>query len=69
MFKFHSNNYLAIETLLTTDSFTFPNGFIIDKEGIIQYYSVNKLLWNQLLRILQSFQYIRENLSSTCHIN
>ena len=45
--------------ILSTDSFTFPNEFIIDKEEIIQYYTVNKLLYDQLLLILQSFQYIR----------
>jgi peroxiredoxin (alkyl hydroperoxide reductase subunit C) len=37
--------------------------FIIDKEGIIQYYTVNNLLCgrsvDELLRILQSIQYIK----------
>jgi peroxiredoxin (alkyl hydroperoxide reductase subunit C) len=42
--------------------FHFPV-FIIDKEGIIQYYTVNNLLCgrsvDELLRILQSIQYIK----------
>lgn len=44
--------------LLTSDGFAFLGVFIIDKEGIIQYYTVNNLLCgrsiNELLRILQS---------------
>lgn len=39
--------------------------FIIDKEGIIQYYTVNNLLCgrsvNELFRILQYIQYVEEN--------
>jgi peroxiredoxin (alkyl hydroperoxide reductase subunit C) len=30
--------------LLTNDSFAFTGLFIVDKEGIIQYYTVNDLL-------------------------
>jgi peroxiredoxin (alkyl hydroperoxide reductase subunit C) len=51
--------------LLTNDGLAFPGVFIIDKEGIIQYYTVNNLLCgrsvNELLRILQSIQYIKAN--------
>jgi peroxiredoxin (alkyl hydroperoxide reductase subunit C) len=51
--------------LLTNEGLSFPGLFIIDKEGIIKYYRVNNLLcWkniNELLRILQSIQYIKEN--------
>ena len=51
--------------LLTNEELYFPGLFIIDKEGIIQYYTVNNLLCdrsiNELLRILQSIQYIKEN--------
>ena len=47
-----TNNY----NLLTDDGLAFPGLFIIDKEGIIQYYTVNNLLCgrsiNELLRIL-----------------
>ena len=52
--------------ILTDDGFSFPALFIVDKEGIIQYYTVNNLLCgrsiNELLRILRSIQYIKENL-------
>jgi peroxiredoxin 2/4 len=51
--------------LLTKDGFAFPGVFIIDKEGIIQYYTVNNLLCGrsvtELLRILKAIQYIKEN--------
>ena len=44
--------------LLTNDGFSFPGIFIIDKEGIIQYYMVNNLLCgrniDELLRVLKS---------------
>lgn len=56
--------------LLTRDGFACPGIFIIDKEGIIQYYTVNNLLCgrsiNELLRILQSIQYIKENPGQAC---
>ena len=59
--------------LLTNDGFAFPGVFIIDKEGIIQYYTVNNLLCgrsiNELLRILQSIQYIKENPGQTCPVD
>ena len=56
--------------LLTNDGFAFPGVFIIDKEGIIQYYTVNSLLCgrsiDELLRILQSIQHIKENPGQAC---
>ena len=59
--------------LLTDDGFSFPALFIIDKEGIIQYYTVNNLLCgrsiNELLRILQSIQYIKENPGQACPVD
>lgn len=59
--------------LLTNDGFAFPGLFIIDKEGIIQYYTVNNLLCgrsvNELLRILKSIQYIKENPGYACPVD
>lgn len=59
--------------LLTNDGFAFPGLFIVDKEGIIQYYTVNNLLCgrsvNELLRILQSIQYIKENPGYACPVD
>ena len=59
--------------LLTNDGLAFPGIFIIDKEGIIQYYTVNNLLCgrstNELLRILQSIQYIKENPGQACPVD
>ena len=56
--------------LLKDDGFAFPGLFIVDKEGIIQYYMVNNLLCgrsvNELLRILQSIQYMKENPGQAC---
>jgi peroxiredoxin 2/4 len=58
---------------LTTDGFASPALFIIDKEGIIQYYTVNNLLCgrsiNELIRILQSIQYIKENPGQACPVD
>jgi peroxiredoxin (alkyl hydroperoxide reductase subunit C) len=57
-------------SLLANDGIAFPGLFIIDKEGIIQYYSVNNLLCgrsvNELLRTLKSIQYIKENPGQAC---
>ena len=43
----------------------FPGAFIIDKEGLIQYYTVNNLLCgrsiNEILRILESIQYLKKH--------
>lgn len=59
--------------LLTKDGLSLPGVFIIDKEGIIQYYTVNNLLCgrsvNELLRILQSIQYIKENPGQACPVD
>jgi peroxiredoxin (alkyl hydroperoxide reductase subunit C) len=59
--------------LLTSDGFALPGVFIIDKEGIIQYYTVNNLLCgrsvNELLRILQSIQYVKENPGQACPVD
>jgi peroxiredoxin (alkyl hydroperoxide reductase subunit C) len=59
--------------LLTSDGFALPGLFIIDKEGIIQYYTVNNLLCgrsvNELLRNLQSIQYIKENPGQACPVD
>ena len=67
--KVISKNYQT----LTTDGFTFPALFIIDKEGIIQYYTVNNLLCgrnlNELVRTLQSIQYIKKNPGQVCPVD
>lgn len=59
--------------VLTDDGFSFPAFFIVDKEGIIQYYTVNNLLCrrsiNELLRVLRSIQYIKENPGHACPVN
>ncbi len=59
--------------LLTDEGLTFPSLFIIDKEGIIQYYTVNNLLCgrsvNELLRILRSIQYLKENPGQACPVD
>lgn len=59
--------------LLINDGLALPGVFIIDKEGIIQYYMVNNLLCgrsvNELLRILQSIQYVKENPGQACPVD
>ena len=59
--------------LLTNDGLAFPGLFIIDKEGIIQYYTVNNLLCgrsvNELLRTLKSIQYLKENPGQACPVD
>ena len=64
-----TNNY----HLLSDDGLSFPGLFIIDKEGIIQYYTVNNLLCgrsvNEILRILQSIQYVKENPGQACPVD
>jgi peroxiredoxin (alkyl hydroperoxide reductase subunit C) len=59
--------------LLTDDGFAFPGLFIIDKEGIIQYYTVNNLLCGrsikELLRILRSIKYVKENPGQACPVD
>jgi peroxiredoxin 2/4 len=59
--------------LLSEEGLAFPGLFIVDKEGIIQYYTVNNLLCgrniNELLRILESIQYVKENPGQACPVN
>lgn len=59
--------------LLTDEGLSFPGLFIIDKEGVIQYYTVNNLLCgrniNELLRVLESIQYVKENPGQACPVN
>jgi peroxiredoxin (alkyl hydroperoxide reductase subunit C) len=59
--------------LLTEEGLTLPGVFIIDKEGIIQYYTVNNLLCsrniNELIRILESIQYVKKNPGQACPVN
>ena len=59
--------------LLTEEGLALPGVFIIDKEGIIQYYTVNNLLCgrsiNELLRIIESIQYVKKNPGQACPIN
>lgn len=56
--------------LLTEDGLALPGLFIIDKEGLIQYYNVNNLLCgrnvNEILRNLKSIQFIKENPGEAC---
>lgn len=58
--------------LLTEDGMALPGLFIIDKEGVIQYYNVNNLLCgrsiNEILRILKSIQYIKEHPGQACPV-
>ncbi len=59
--------------LLTEEGLALPGVFIIDKEGIIQYYTVNNLLCsrsiNELIRILESIQYVKKNPGQACPAN
>jgi len=59
--------------LLSDDGIVLPGLFIIDKDGIIQYYTVNNLLCsrsvNEILRILKSIQYIKDNPGRICPID
>lgn len=52
--------------LLTEDGLCFPGVFIIDKDGVIQYYNVNNLLCGrdigEILRVLRVIQYLKTNL-------
>jgi alkyl hydroperoxide reductase subunit AhpC len=51
----------------------FSRVLIIDKESIIQYYTVNNLLCrrniDELLRVLKSIQYIKENLGQASSVD
>lgn len=59
--------------LLTEEGLACPGLFIIDKEGLIQYYTVSNLLCgksiNELLRILKSIQYVKENPGKACPVD
>ena len=59
--------------LLANDGFASPGVFIIDKEGRIQYSTVNNLLCgrsiDELLRIIQSLHYISENPGQACPVD
>nr|YP_009093067.1 hypothetical protein Ycf42 [Rhizosolenia imbricata]AIR75740.1 hypothetical protein Ycf42 [Rhizosolenia imbricata] len=59
--------------LLTDDGMAFPGVFIIDKEGVIQYYTVNNLLCgrsvNEILRILESIQYLKKHPGHACPVD
>ena len=59
--------------LLTDDGMAFPGLFIIDKEGVIQYYTVNNLLCgrsiNEILRILKSIQYVKKHPGCACPVD
>ena len=59
--------------LLSDDGIALPGLFIIDKEGTIQYYTVNNLLCgrsvNEILRILKSVQYVKENPGQACPVD
>lgn len=54
--------------LLTSDGFASPGLFILDKEGILQYYTVNNLFCgrsrslNELLRILRILKKILDKI-------
>ena len=58
---------------LTKDGLCLPGIVILDKDGIIQYYTVNNLLCgrsiNELLRILKSIQYIKEHPGQACPVD
>nr|YP_010277209.1 2-Cys peroxiredoxin [Thalassionema nitzschioides]UHY40732.1 2-Cys peroxiredoxin [Thalassionema nitzschioides] len=58
--------------LLTDDGLACPALFIIDKEGIIQYYTINNLLCarsvDEIIRVLHSIQYVKENPGQICPI-
>jgi peroxiredoxin (alkyl hydroperoxide reductase subunit C) len=59
--------------LLTEEGLALPGLFIIDKEGIIQYHTVNNLLCsrsiNELFRIIESIQYVKKNPGQACPVN
>lgn len=59
--------------LLTEEGLALPGVFIIDKEGIIQYYNVNNLLCSrsisELIRTLKSIQYVKKNPGQACPVN
>ena len=68
-----SQNITRDYKLLTEEGLSLPGLFIIDKEGIIQYYNVNNLLCSrsisELIRILESIQYVKKNPGQACPAN
>jgi len=58
---------------LTDDGMAFPGVVVIDKEGVIQYYTVNNLLCgrsiNEILRVLESIQYLKEHPGQACPVD
>ena len=56
--------------LLTEDGLSLPGLFIIDKDGIIQYYTISNLLCgrnvNEIIRVLQAIQFLKENPGQVC---
>ena len=68
-----SQNITRDYRLLTEEGLSLPAAFIIDKDGIIQYYTVNNLLCsrdvNELLRIIESIQYVKKNPGQACPVN
>ena len=58
---------------LTDDGMSFPGVVVIDKEGVIQYYTVNNLLCgrsiDEILRILESIQYLKEHPGQACPVD
>ena len=68
-----SQNITKDYKLLTTEGLSLPGVFIVDKDGIIQYYTVNNLLCsrsvNELLRIIESIQYVKKNPGQACPVN
>lgn len=59
--------------LLAEDGFALPAFFLIDKDGILQYYIVNNLLCgkniNEIIRILESLQYVKNNPGYSCPVD
>nr|QUE29700.1 bas1 [Erythrotrichia carnea] len=64
-----SNNY----QVLTDEGIALRGLFIIDKEGIVQYATVNNLEFGrsveETLRVLQAIQYIQDNPDEVCPAN
>jgi len=59
--------------VLNDDGLASPGLFIIDKDGIIQYYTINNLLCsrniNETIRVLKSIQDVKENPEQTCPVD
>jgi len=68
-----SQNITKDYKLLTEEGLSLPGVFIIDKDGIIQYYTVNNLLCSrsvkELLRIIESIHYLKKNTGQACPVN